>query len=136
MVKQILIILLVFSNQLLFSQCEDSIDYIGVSIADEMPATIQEIKDSIQKILICPDTIVEDRSVIIVIVSFWVDTVGNTYCHKIERGYASSFDKEALIAIKKLRFPKPAYNKGKPVSIMYSLPVKFHCCKNKKYPNP
>ena len=134
MVKRILIILLVFSNQVLFCQCNDSLNYIGVSIADEMQATIEAIKDSIQKILICPDTVIDIHSDVIVIVSFWVDTVGNTFCHKIERSYSLNFDKEALVAIKKLRFAKPAYNKGKPVSIMYSLAVKFNCNENKKYP--
>ena len=136
MVKRIFIVVtVILTYNVAYGQCEDSLEYVGVSIADEMPATLASVIDSIQKYIVCPDTLIEEDSNILVVVSFWIDTSGNTFCHKIERSYSKKFDNEAIRAAKRLKFDNPALNKKKPVSIMYTVPVRFNCCKNKNpYP--
>jgi TonB family protein len=71
-----------------------------------------------------------------VYISFWIDTIGNTYDHKVIRGLTEDLDNEALRVAKMIKFEKPAMQKGKPIKIKYVIPVKFklspHDCGEKR----
>jgi protein TonB len=71
----------------------------------------------------------------IVLVSFWVDTIGSTYNHKIEKGITTELDNEALRVCRLLKFEKPAYSNCVPVEIQYTLPVDFSSATDRKDPN-
>jgi protein TonB len=62
----------------------------------------------------------------IVYISFIVErdgSVGDVYCTK---GVHPLLDKDAQRVVRKMRFDKPAYQRGKAVRMSYTLPVKFY----------
>ncbi len=115
-------------------QTNDSIEQIGISIADEMPASCNEIMCIVQDCLQYPKKRLSDSISGIVLVSFWVDTNGNTYNHKVEKGISPEFNNEALRVCRLLKFENPAYSNGIPVQIQYTLPVNFSVATDRKRP--
>jgi TonB family protein len=59
-----------------------------------------------------------------VFVRFIVDTSGNVLRPNIVRGYCEQNDKQALLAVKNLKF-KPGEQRGRKVHVRYILPIRF-----------
>ncbi|MEP2570559.1 MAG: energy transducer TonB [Balneola sp.] len=64
-----------------------------------------------------------------VVVQFVIDKNGNILNPKIVRGIGAGCDEEALRVIKLARF-KPGMQRGKPVSVSYTIPINFRLSKN------
>jgi len=64
-----------------------------------------------------------------VVVQFVIDKNGNIINPKIVRGIGAGCDEEALRVIKLARF-KPGMQRGKPVSVSYTIPINFRLSKN------
>lgn len=107
------------------SQDDDSLEYTGLGIAEEMPISIEELKAFIKNELKYPESALSDSIEGIVLASFWVDTTGKTTNHKIIRGINQALNAEALRIVKLIHFEKPALERGKPVKIKYVIPVEF-----------
>ncbi len=60
-----------------------------------------------------------------VFVSFVVDKTGNITNVQVVRGVDKNLDKEAIRLITSLPKMQPAVQKGKPVSINYTIPINF-----------
>lgn len=133
--KTILLLLILALHVSVISQDNDSIiEYVGVSVADQMPAPLDEILKFIQKEISVPCMEISDSLSRIVLISFWVDTIGCTYKHKVEKGITAELNDEALRVCRLLKFEKPAYSNGVPVEIQYTLPVDFSSSNNRKRP--
>ncbi len=76
------------------------------------------IKDNLMQI----DTLEKTE---VVYVQFQIDTIGFTHHHKVLRGVNERLDAEALRVCRLIKFDHPAKQGGKPVNIIYSLPIKF-----------
>ena len=61
----------------------------------------------------------------IVYVSCIVDTLGNTHRHEVTRGVSPSIDQEAIRVCELVKFDKPAMQNGRPVSMEFTIPVRF-----------
>lgn len=61
----------------------------------------------------------------VVYISLLIDTVGNTYDHKVIRGVREDINNEALRVTKLIKFEKPAMQRGKPIEIRYTVPMEF-----------
>lgn len=61
----------------------------------------------------------------VVYVQFLVDTLGFTHHHQVLRGVNQQLDAEALRVCRLIKFDNPAKQRGKPVCIYYTVPVKF-----------
>ena len=72
-----------------------------------------------------PETAISDTIEGTVYITFWVDTLGFTYDHKIARGIREDVDNEALRVAKLIKFYKPAKNNGNPVEDSYTSPFRF-----------
>ena len=59
----------------------------------------------------------------IVYVNFIVDTLGNTQCHNVKRGFSDEINKEALRVSRLISFEYPAMQGGKPVSMEYTMAI-------------
>ncbi len=60
-----------------------------------------------------------------VYVSFIVDKIGNVTNVKIVRGVDKNLDAEALRVVKSLPKYKPGKQRGKPVRVMFTIPINF-----------
>ena len=115
----------------IFSQNRnDSIEEITFGGPEKMPEFrrnkgLEELMEFIVQNLQYPETArkysIEGR----VITQYWIDTLGNTYNHKIVRGVREDLDNEALRIIKLLKYEVPAMQRGKPISVMFTLPIIF-----------
>ena len=61
-----------------------------------------------------------------VFVSFWIDSIGNTYNHVVLRGIRDDLDAEAIRVSKLIKFDKPAMQNGKPFKVKVSVPIDFN----------
>lgn len=60
------------------------------------------------------------------IVTFMIDTLGNTFDHRIVRSVRGDMDEEALRVARLIKFDKPAKQKDRPISIRYVVSVDFY----------
>ena len=67
-----------------------------------------------------------------VIIQFTVDTLGNTSNHKVIKSVNKELDNEALRVSKLIKFYKPAFQNGKPVNVVFTLPLDFKKLFNQK----
>lgn len=126
MVREIIILILSFcSIQLSYAQVADSTDMMITHISDA-PIFKENVKDFIQSKIIYPPNAKRDSIEGTVIVSFWIDTLGNTFNHEIIKGIQNDMDIEALRVSKLIKFEKPAMQRNKPIVVKYTVPVGFH----------
>lgn len=83
------------------------------------------LKNFIQKQIKYPEKALTDSVEGIVIISLWIDTTGYTYTHKIIRGVREDLNDEALRVAKLIKFERPAMQRGKPISVMFTVPIEF-----------
>lgn len=91
---------------------------------EELPK-IKDITKFIADNLDYPEAAKKDKIEGSVYVSFWIDTLGYTFEHKITKGVRLDLNEEALRVARLIRFDKPAMNRGKPIEIKSGIPVKF-----------
>ncbi len=126
MVKWFLI-LLCWNALIAKAQEKDSIESDLISIIEFPPLfdKSEDILSFIDKNIIYPNTAIADSLEGIVAVSFWIEKDGTTSRHAIVKGVRNDLDEEALRVAKLIKFSKPAYQKGIPMSVKYTIPIKF-----------
>lgn len=92
-------------------------------VADKMPVLIGGL-EGIQARLHYPDLARKAEIAGRVYIEFIVDKKGNVVDPKVVRGIGGGCDKEALKIVSNTKFT-PGMKDGKPVNILYSLPVVF-----------
>jgi len=133
MVKRIVSLVIALSSILSHVNAQDTIpQVVGLIQCDEMPYFKGDIDNFIKHQLVYPKTALKDKIGGSVIVSFIVDTCGNTIKHFILKGIRNDIDSEALRIAKLIKFDKPAFLNKKPVSIRYNLVIKFQVPNNSK----
>ncbi len=99
-----------------FNIVEDMPDYPGGQEA------LQEyIAKSVKYPVIAQENGLQGR----VYVSFVVNSVGEVVNAKIARGVDSSLDEEALRVVSNMPVWEPGYQRGKPVSVRFTVPINF-----------
>lgn len=96
--------------------------FIGV-VVEQMPKLIGGLK-GLEAKLRYPTKAIDNDIEGKVYVQFTIDTTGSTKDIRVVRSLSPSCDKEAVRLVKTAKFI-PAHQRGKPVSVMYSLPVIF-----------
>lgn len=72
-----------------------------------------------------PETAKKDKVEGLVVIRFWIDTLGYTSEHKIIKGIRSDLDKEALRVSRLIKFHKPAMNNNKPIGTCFQVKIPF-----------
>lgn len=99
----------------------------SISVIFGSPEKIPEldINKLLSENLQYPKTAKKDKLEGQVIISFWIDSLGNTSEHKIIKGVRLDLDEEALRVARLIKFDKPAMNRGKPIGTCFQLPITF-----------
>jgi len=116
----ILLLSISFSN----AQTVDT-NYNMVTFIEDAPCYRGDLKKFIQGNIIYPKTAKIDSIEGIVIVSFWIDTIGDTHDYQVIKGIREDLNTEALRVAKLIKFEKPAKQRGQPISVKYTIPVEF-----------
>ncbi len=145
MVKISLFILFTSISGLLYSQTDTLEDISSFMVIDQAPYykidknginnpnyDVLKLKEFIDSNLCYSELDTTDSIVGSVYISFWIDTTGNTYNHKIIRGVRKDLNNEALRVAKLIKFERPAMQRGKPIKIRYTVPVEFKLPKQGK----
>jgi protein TonB len=111
-------------------QTVDTTDIEMVTFIEESPVFNGDLKEFIQGELIYPSSAKKDTLEGTVVISFTIDTLGLTVNHKVAKGIRDDLNNEALRIVKLIKFDKPALQNGKPIKVLYTLPVKFELCKS------
>ena len=113
------------------NQCGDSLSMFGEP--EELPIfdkkfpekSTEKLREFVLENLRYPETAQVDKIDGQVYVEFWVDTIGNTFEHKIVKSVRKDLDDEILRVAKLIKFDLPAMNNGKPIGICYGFPITF-----------
>ncbi|WP_350472289.1 energy transducer TonB [Parabacteroides caeci] len=60
-----------------------------------------------------------------VLISFMIDTMGNTFDHVVVRGIREDLDQDALRVARLIKYDTPAMQKYKPVIVKFVVPIDF-----------
>lgn len=140
--KLLILIICLFCGRSTFSQIRnDSIEEIGFGAPENVPEFrknkgLEELTKFIAQNLQYPQTALRDSIEGRVIMQFWIDTLGNTYDHKIVRGVREDLDNEALRVVRLLKFEVSAMQRGKPVAVGFTLPIVFNMDGSQNFNNP
>ena len=127
MVKIYFILLLSISCQFIYGQKNDTTLYYDHSGFIDWSSPVFKgdlasfIKERLKYPVMESSTFLEGT----VVISYWVDTSGNTIFHKVIRGLAKDYDEEALRVARLIRYEKPAIRYGKPIIVRRIVPIKF-----------
>ncbi|TRX71207.1 energy transducer TonB [Carboxylicivirga sp. M1479] len=91
----------------------------------EYPGGAEALTEFIANILVYPPIAVENGVSGIVYISFAIDVDGSITDIKIVRGVSSELEAEATRIIKAMPKWKPGKQRGKPVKVSYTIPVRF-----------
>lgn len=129
--KKLLIALILFTPQLIFSQ-QDSINKTEEPIFDGVAETMPEFPGGEQAMMkfiiknIEYPTIAQENGISgKVFIRFVVDKDGSITDVKTVRGISSELDNEAIRVIKMMPKWTPGTQLGKPVRVMFTLPINF-----------
>ena len=129
-------LLLIFLPIIAFNQPDTSIKKQMIIITVESMPEFKGGRNSlikfINKNIRYPELAKRDSLSGVIYVEFWVDTIGNTYKHKVIKGIRKDLNEEALRVAKLIKFDKPAMQNKKPISVRFVVPIKFKL--NKKKP--
>ncbi len=127
MVKNHIVILLVLCVPFcLYTQDTINVeDSFIITSVEKPPVFDGDLLEFIKQKTLYPESALKEYLEGTVMVEFWIDSIGNTYNHKIIRGIRADLNMEALRVTKEIRYAKPATNKGKPVAVRYVVPVIF-----------
>ena len=92
---------------------------------EDAPIYNGDIKAFIQTELNYPLSAKKDSIEGTVYISFMIDTLGSTNNHKVVRGIRDDLNEEAIKKTKKIKFDKPAFQRGKPITVPFMVPVVF-----------
>ncbi len=92
---------------------------------EDAPIYNGDIKAFIQTELNYPLSAKKDSIEGTVYISFMIDTLGSTNNHKVVRGIRDDLNEEAIRVTKKIKFDKPAFQRGKPITVPFMVPVVF-----------
>lgn len=127
MVSRITLLFVVFITNIAYAQVveqSDSTEWL-IMIVSEEPSYNGDLIDFIQSKIQYPEQAVKEAIAGTVVISFWIDTTGITYNHKIIKGVREDLNEEALRVSRLIKFDKPAYQKNKPIRINYTVPIEF-----------
>ena len=129
--KLLVLFFSLFCGMHVFSQNKNDSIYEITSAVESMPEFrknkgLEELTRFIVQNLQYPETARKDSIQGRVITQYWIDTLGNTYNHKIVRGVREDLDKEALRVVRLLKYEVPAIQRGKPIAVMFTLPITFN----------
>jgi len=103
-----------------------------VDVNPEFKGGYPEMLNCIQRNIHYPEKAYKERVQGTVFVQFLVEKTGKISNIKILRGIGSGCDEEAIRVMKSMPDWNPARNKGKAVSVIFQIPVKFQLKKEKK----
>lgn len=118
-------VILFFIIRPVYSQNVDSTDNYVFTFKGQSPIYNGDLVQFIKNNVRYPEEAAKDSIEGSVIVSLWIDTLGNTSHHNIVKGAGEELNKEALRVAKLIKFDKPAYQNGIPVNVQYFVPVNF-----------
>lgn len=131
MMKKLLIVFLFLTPQLIFSQ-QDSTTKIEDPIFDGVAETMPEfpggeraMMNFIVKNIQYPSTAIEEGISGKVYIRFVVGKDGSITDARVVRGVSSALDNEALRVIRMMPKWTPGTQLGKPVRVMFTLPINF-----------
>jgi TonB family protein len=125
MVKIYLIIAFAITTNLSYTQNIDSTEYASLMLIETEPVFDGCLKKFVKNNIVYPNSAHKDSLEGIVSISFWIDTLGMTYDHKIVKGVRNDIDKEAIRVAKLIKFKEPARQRGKPINVRYVVPIEF-----------
>lgn len=91
----------------------------------EFPGGLQALTTYVRENIVYPDNAFEENIEGIVNVIFTIDTLGNVKNPEVESNIGNVCEHAALEVISKMPAWKPAIFKGKPVPVLYRMPVHF-----------
>ena len=108
-------------------------EFVVVEIMPEFPggteALLKYISDNIQYPQYAKEHNIEGK----VFVNFVIDTTGKVIRVKVVKGVDPSLDAEAVRVIESLPLWKPGMQKGKPVMVLFTIPINFSLLSRKEY---
>ena len=126
MVKQALILILCrLLTSLTYGQVTDSTNIL-ITFVEEAPYFNGNLVEYIQNEIDYPKFAKKDSIEGTVYISFLIDTLGNTYDHKIIRGVRDDLNNEAMRVANLILFEKPAMQKGRPIEVQYTVAIIFY----------
>lgn len=125
--RKFIIILLAAIGHAAFGQNEKSTDvvYTIVETMPVFPGGDQGVLDFVVKHMEYPAEAKNKNITGKVFVSYVVNKKGKVTDVKVVRGAHPLLDKAAVECIKKLKGYKPGTQKGKPVSVQFTIPINF-----------
>ncbi|NND78225.1 MAG: energy transducer TonB [Flavobacteriales bacterium] len=111
-------------------QKEESV-FTTVEQMPEFPGGMDALMKYLGENIKYPEIARESGKQGVVYVSFVVRKDGNITDSKVLRGIGNGCDREALRVVSKMPNWKPGMQKGKAVSVQYTLPIKFAITKDK-----
>ncbi len=109
--------------------CSDSVKVFGnpeeLPIFNKESPGIDKLFEFIAENIKYPESALNDQMEGRVIIEFWINTIGITSNHRVDRSVRKDLDDEALRIAKLIRFDIPAMNNGKAVGICFRLPISF-----------
>ena len=131
MVKHILLILFIISNNIISGQTDSTYTDEEIITTLETPPIYKRNDDlALMKMIYSElnfsEFIKNDTIAGQIFISFIIDTLGKTSSHKIIKGIREDIDDEVLRVSRMIKFEKPAMQSGKPVIIQYYLPIKLN----------
>ncbi len=119
---RILLIMLLF----VMGGVAQNIDSLLITRISNPPVYKGDLIHFIQTNIQYPSSAVRDSVQGRVNVAFMIDTVGNTFNHRILKGgIREDLNQEALRVTRLIKFDTPAFQKDKPVVVKYVVPVDF-----------
>ena len=103
----------------------DSGDLYLIMFIEDAPYFNGDIREFIQRELHYPLSAQKDCVEGTVYISFMIDTMGVTNNHKVVKGIREDLNDEALRVTRKIKFDKPAFQRGKPIAVRFTVPVVF-----------
>ncbi len=121
--KYIVFIWAVFLISLSYGQVSEN--ELMITDIEESPFFSGDLKEFIQNEILYPRNAEIDSIEGTVIISFKIDTLGLTNNHKVVKGVREDLNNEALRVARLIKFEKPAFQKGVPIKVKYTVPVLF-----------
>jgi protein TonB len=125
MVRIYILTLLLSLSIFVNGQTVDTMETEMVTFIEGAPFFNGDLKEFIQEELIYPLSAKKDTIEGIVVIAFKIDTFGLSINHKIVKGIRGDLNNEALRVARRIKFDKPALQKGKPIEVEYTIPVVF-----------
>jgi protein TonB len=107
------------------AQSLDTVAVEMITFIEKAPFFKDDLKEFIQGELVYPLSAKKDTIEGTVVISFKIDTLGSTINHKVVKGIREDLNNEALRVARRIKFDKPALQKGRPIEVEYNVPVVF-----------